>query len=110
MRKATAKFPDFEWFDHQDHANTGCWLKIQHLDSEEEVIAEFERLMDILDRAIKDGLKEAPSLDLLLTSHNPTSQPQQSDIVSIFDDCESSEVSFMQTDFEKLMSLSLNIP
>ena len=110
VRKATAKIPDFEWFDHQDHANTSCWLKIQHLDSEEEVIAEFERLMEILDQAIKDGLKKAPSLDLLLTSHNPTSQPQQSDIVSIFDDCESSEVSFMQTDFEKLMSLPLNIP
>lgn len=110
VRKATAKFPDFEWFDHQDHANTGCWLKIQHLDSEEEVIAEFERLMGILDPIINAGLIEAPSLDLLLTSHNPTSRPNQLNVARIYNDCESSEVSFMQTDFQSLMTLPLNIP
>ena len=110
VRKATANIPELEWFDHQDHANTGCWLKIQHLNSEEEVVAEFERLMSILDPVVNAGLKEAPSLELLLTSHNPTTQPKQLDITQVVNDRESSQVSFMQTDFESLMTLPLNIP
>ena len=110
VRKATANIPDLEWFDHQDHANTGCWLKIQHLNSEREVVAEFERLMGILDPVVNAGLKEAPSLELLLTSHNPTVQPKQLDVIRVFNDGETSQVSFMQTDFESLMTLPLNIP
>lgn len=106
VRKTTANIPELEWLDHQDHANTCCRLKKQHLDKEEEVVAEFERLMKILDGIVCDGLKEAPSIELLLTSHNPTIQPKQLDVINM----ESSEVSFMQTDFESLMALPLNIP
>ena len=110
VRKATANIPELEWFDHKNHANTGCWLKVQHLDSEGEVVAEFERLMGILDPVVNAGLKEAPSLELLLTSHNPTTQPKQLDVTQAVDDRDSSQVSFMQTDFQSLMTLPLNIP
>ena len=110
VRKATTDIPDLEWFDHQDHAYTGCWLKNQHLDSVEDVISEIERLMGILDPVVNAGLQEAPSLELLLTSHNPTVQPKPLDVTRVFDDGESSQVSFMQTDFESLMTLPINIP
>lgn len=110
VRKTTADIPNLEWFDHQDHAYTGCWLKNQHLDSVEDVISEIKRLMDILDPVVNAGLKEAPSLELLLLSHNPTVQPKQLDLSQVFDDGEPSQVSFMQTDFESLMTLPLNIP
>ena len=110
VRKATADIPELEWYDHQDHANTGCWLKIQHLDSEEEVIAEFERLMNILDPIIKNGLEEAPSLDLLLTEHKTNDSNCNSDFAQSLAKNEISEVDFLQTDFDNLMSLPLNIP
>lgn len=110
VRRATANIPEVEWFDHQDHANTGCWLKIQHLDSEKDIIAEFERLMGILDHKINDGLIEAPSLDLILTAHNPSTKPNLLESAHIYDDCHSSEVTFLQCDFESLMNLPLNIP
>ena len=110
VRKATTDIPDLEWFDHQDHAYTGCRLKHQHLDSVEDVISEIERLMGILDPVVNAGLKEAPSLELLLTAHNPAVQPKPLDVTRVFVDGESSQVSFMQTDFESLMTLPLNIP
>lgn len=110
VRRATAMIPEIEWFDHQDHANTGCWLKIQHLDSEEDIIAEFERLMGILDPIINTGLIEAPSLDLILTAHNPSTIPNPLENTQIYDGSHSSEVTFLQTDFKSLMDLPLNIP
>lgn len=110
VRKATTDIPDLEWFDHQNHAYTGCRLKNQHLDSVEDVISEIERLMGILDPVVNAGLQEAPSLELLLTSHNPTVQPKPLDVTRVFDDGESSQVNFMQTDFESLMTLPINMP
>ncbi len=110
VRKATANIPELEWFDHLNHANTGCRLKNQRLDSVEEVIAEFQRLMNILDPIIKAGLEEAPSLDLLLTSHKATSQDYDSKIADVFSEDSQDEVRFFQTNFGELMSLPLNIP
>lgn len=110
VRKATAKYPDLEWFDFQNHANTECALKSQHIGSIEQLIAEFKRLMHILDPIIQRGLKEAPSLDLMLTSQAQIDQRKETDQLKFADESEEAEVCFLQTDFDKLMSLSLNIP
>ena len=110
VRKATEQVPGIEWFDHLNHANCGCWIRGQHLESNEEVIAEFECLMKILDDVINEGLKVAPSLDRLLTKHVPLEDGNSQNFTGIFENSESTEVSFHQTNFENLMSLPLNIP
>lgn len=99
-----------EWRDFQSHANTECTLKSQCLDSIEQVIAEFRRLMEILDPIIQRGLEEAPSLDLMLTSHAQTEQREETEQLTFADKPAKAEVCFLQTNFDKLMSLPLNIP
>ncbi len=110
VRKATAGIADLEWHDHQRHANTECRFKFQRLDSIEEVIAEFERLMGVLDPLIQTGLEKAPSLNFLLTSHSPIQRDSDDELAVSIKETLPSEVSFIQTDFNKLMSIPLNIP
>jgi hypothetical protein len=110
VRKATAGVADLEWRDHQGHANTECRFKIQQLDRIEQIKAEFERLMGVLDKIIQTGLEEVPSLDLILTSHSSKQRRSDDEFANIIGETLSSEVSFIQTDFNKLMSISLNIP
>jgi hypothetical protein len=110
VRRATAKYPDFEWFDFQGHANTECALKLQKLDDVNQVIAEFERLIGILDKVIQTGLEKAPSLDLILTSHSSIQRDSDDEFANSIEEALPSEVSFIQTDFNQLMSIPLNIP
>lgn len=110
VRKATAKYPDLEWFDFQNHANTECALKLQHIGSIEQLIAELKRLMNILDPIIERGLEVAPSLDLMLTSQAHIERRKETNQLRFADESKETDVSFLQTDFDKLMSLSLNIP
>lgn len=110
VRKATAKYPNLEWFDFQNHANTECALKMQHLGSTEQLIAELKRLMNILDPIIERGIEVAPSLDLMLTSQAHIERRKETNQLRFADESKETEVSFLQTDFDKLMSLSLNIP
>lgn len=110
VRKATANIPELEWFDHQDHALTGCWIKTQRVDRKEYVIEAFKRLMDVLDPIINAGLKEAPSLDILLTKHDVGGRQHNVAIPAVCVGDKSPEVQFVQTNFDELMSLPLNIP
>lgn len=109
VRKATAGIADLEWHDNQGHANTEGRFKVQQLDSVEHVITEFERLMGVLDEVIQTGLEKAPSLDLMLTSHR-SMQRDDEEFANFIAENSASEVSFIQTDFNKLMSIPLNIP
>lgn len=109
VQKETAGIADLEWFDHQNHAKTGCWLKVQCTDSEDQLIYEFKRLMEILDPIIDRGMKEAPSIDLLLTRHLPSKEATSSILIDKSNQ-EKQDVRFIEGSFADLMSVNLNIP
>lgn len=109
IQKATAEIANLEWFDHQGHAKTGCWLKVQNTDSEDLLIGEFERLMEILDPIIDRGMKEAPSIDLLLTRHLASKDATASILIDESNQ-RKPDVRFIEGSFADIMSVNLNIP
>lgn len=109
VQKKTAEIPEFEWIDHQNRAKTGCRFRVQQIDSENDLLKEFERLMGILDPLIEQGMKEAPSIDLLLTHYQPT-QESSTSVLLEKENAMNDDVRFIEGSFEDLMSVNLNIP
>lgn len=112
VHKATSRIKGLIWEDQLGHAKCCCKFENHEnpeINDDNSLYNELERLMSVIDPIIGNALKEAPSLELLLTQH--TDNPGKSDSVLLnYNEKGKDYVQFIEGSFNDLMAVNLNIP
>lgn len=107
VHKATSGIKGLIWNDQLGHAKCCCKFEHQSINDDDSLFKELERLMSVFDPIMENALKEAPSLDLLLTHHSEKIKNVNSILLRPHDN---SKVWFIEGSFNDLMAVNLNIP
>jgi len=109
VQKETSNIEGLTWQDQCGYAKCCCKYKDQNISDDDTLMAELERLMNLMDPIIERAMKEAPSLDLLLTQHHSIDCSEESVLVSDSQNC-CEGVRFVEGSFADLMKVALKIP
>lgn len=109
VQKATSGIKGLVWQDQLGHAKCCCRFEGQEINDEPSLFKELERLMAVIDPIIETALKEAPSLDVLLTNHTEKQDKTDSVLLRV-NEGDENNVRFVEGSFHDLMSVNLNIP